>query len=347
MTAPADVTTPGASPPAGPPGRGLARVARIGRRGGQAGKAPRAPRRPPGTLPRWAQDPEPVGPGRQVAGTMLTILAVTLIGFAFWVSFGSRLYYARVQHESYESFRVPLAAGTAPVGPTDPYNPNKLLALGTPVALLQIPALQMRDVVLEGTTGQVLEGGPGHLRDSPLPGEQGVSVLLGRRAAYGAPFAGLGSLAPGDAISVLTQEGTAKYQVVDIRRAGDPLPPPLAAGSGRLILVTADGAPFDPTGKLYVDADLVSQPLTTVSPVLTSATLPADENAMGTDPSAWVPLFLWSQLMLLAAALVAWLSRAWGRWQTWLVAFPVLTYLAIVVSDQVTTAPAEHHVSLR
>ena len=335
MTAPTDATTD-ASPPPGPPKGRIARIPRVARRGGEAGKARRKPRTPPGTVPRWAQDSAPVGPARQVAGTMLTILAVALIGFAAWVSIGSRLYYARVQYEAYESLRVPLANGTAPVGPTNPYNPNQLVALGTPVALLQIPALHMHDVVLEGTTGQVLEGGPGHLRDTPLPGQQGVSVILGRRAAYGAPFAGLGSLAPGDRITVVTQEGVAKYQVIDIRRAGDPLPPPLAAGSGRLILVTADGVPFDPTGEVYVDANLVGQPFATPAQVLTSATLPTDENAMGTDPSAWVPLVLWGQLMLLAAAAAAWLSRAWGRWQTWLVAVPVLTYLSIMVADQVT-----------
>src|SRR5271165_6940791 len=107
------------------------------------------PRRPPGTLPRWAEDPAPVGPARQVASTMLTILAVALIGFAVWLSFGSRLYYARVQYESYESFRVPLALGDAPTGPTNPFNPSQLVAVGTPVAVLQIPALHMQDMVLE------------------------------------------------------------------------------------------------------------------------------------------------------------------------------------------------------
>jgi LPXTG-site transpeptidase (sortase) family protein len=267
---------------------------------------------------------------------MLTILAVALIGFAVWLAFGSRLYYARAQFEAYESFRVPLANGTAPIGPTDPYNPQKLLALGTPVALLEIPALRMSDVVMEGTTGQVLEGGPGHLRDTPLPGEQGVSVILGRRAAYGAPFAGLGSLQPGDRITVITQEGVAKYKVSDIRRAGDPLPPPVAAGSGRLTLVTANGVPFDPTGMVYVDATLVGQPLPTVDPIFTSSTLPPNEDAMGTDPAAWVPIVLWGQLLLLASGAIAWLSSAWGRWQTWLVGVPVLTYLCVMVADEVT-----------
>jgi hypothetical protein len=70
--------------------------------------------------------------------------------------------------------------------------------------------------------------------------------------------------------------------------------------------------------------------------VLTAATLPLDENAMGTDKSAWVPIVLWGQLLVLAAAAASWLSRAWGRWQTWLVAIPVLGYLSVIVADQVT-----------
>src|ERR1700745_2965063 len=138
-----------------------------------------------------------MGTGRQVAGTMLLILAAVLVGFAIWLAFGSRLYFARVQHDSYQSLRVPLANGVAPVGPTDPFNPNRLVALGTPIAILEIPAIQMQDVVLEGSTGQVLQGGPRHVRDTVLPGQQGVSVILGRRAAYVGRFAGLGSLEPG------------------------------------------------------------------------------------------------------------------------------------------------------
>jgi LPXTG-site transpeptidase (sortase) family protein len=267
---------------------------------------------------------------------MLMILASVLVGFSIWLAFGSRLYFARVQHDSYLSFRVPLANGTAPVGPTDPFDPNRLVALGTPVAILKIPALQMQDVVLEGSTGQVLQGGPGHVRDTVLPGQQGVSVILGRRAAYGGPFAGLGSLEPGDPITVVTQEGVATYRVLDLRREGDPLPPPLADGSGRLVLVTADGAPFAPTGKLFVDADLLTKPFATPAPVLTTATLPPNENAMGTDQSAWVPIVLWGQLLLFAAAAASWLSRAWGRWQTWLVTIPVIGYLCVMVADQVT-----------
>src|SRR5215472_8667717 len=114
MTAAADVIESDPSPPPGvapgraarwPPGRMLGR---------RRGAAPRKPPLPPGELPRWAQAPEPVGPAREAVGTMLTILAASLIGFAVWVAFGSRLYFDRVQFQDYASFRVPLANGYAP-----------------------------------------------------------------------------------------------------------------------------------------------------------------------------------------------------------------------------------------
>ncbi|MFD1273890.1 sortase domain-bontaining protein [Streptomyces kaempferi] len=64
-----------------------------------------------------------------------------------------------------------------------------LLAPGTPVALIDIPAAHLHQVVLEGTDSGVLTDGPGHRRDTPLPGQSGTSVLMGRAAAYGGPSA--------------------------------------------------------------------------------------------------------------------------------------------------------------
>src|SRR5215470_2273879 len=155
-------------------------------------------------LPRWARNipperPRPTGPAataRQVGASMVLILAVCLLGFGTWLTFLSRLPYDRAQHNLYASFRVVLAQGTAPTGPTQPTAPRKLLAPGTPVAVLNIPAIGLNAVVLEGTSGQVLESGPGHFRLTSLPGQAGISEIMGRRATYGAPFARISSLSP-------------------------------------------------------------------------------------------------------------------------------------------------------
>jgi len=48
------------------------------------------------------------------------------------------------------------------------------------VALLSIPAIGISAmVVVEGTTPENLTLGPGHLRDTPLPGQAGISVIFG------------------------------------------------------------------------------------------------------------------------------------------------------------------------
>ena len=139
------------------------------------------PAGPPSAAPRR----RPASTGalvRRGIGSAILILAACLLGFTAWLAFLSKLHYDRAQHAAYDALRVGLAAGTAPVGPTQVVNPNEnnspseLVPSGTPVAVLSIPRMGLRAVVLQGTTGSVLENGPGHLRDTQMPGQVGVSV---------------------------------------------------------------------------------------------------------------------------------------------------------------------------
>ena len=57
------------------------------------------------------------------------------------------------------------------------------------MAMLNAPSGHMHNlVVVEGTTSQSLVHGPGHISDTPLPGQTGNPVILGRSVTYGAPF---------------------------------------------------------------------------------------------------------------------------------------------------------------
>ena len=299
----------------------------------------------PPPAPEAGQRREAADPGtlvRRGIGSAILIVAACLLGFVAWLGFLSKLHYDRAQHSAYDALRVALAQGTSPVGPTQLVNPNQnnspseLVPLGTPVAVVSIPGIGLRAVVLQGTTGSVLENGPGHLRDTQMPGQVGISVIMGRRAAYGGPFSKLSSLNPGDSLTVVTGQTVAQFKVLDLRRGGDPSPPPPAAGQSRLILVTADGAPFAPSGVLYVDADLTSKPQPAPPMVLSAADLAPSENAMGTEPQAWLPIVLWGQLLLLVTLALSWLWIRWGKWQTWVIAVPILGYLVLSVADEVT-----------
>jgi len=244
-----------------------------------------------------------------VVAAWAVIYGVVLSSFQEW----------RDQHVGYDTLREQLAEETAPLG--------GLIRPGAPVALLSIPALELHDlVVVEGTTSGDLIAGPGHRRDTPLPGQAGVSVVYGRESTFGGPFENVGTLARGDAIAVVTGQGRFTYRVIDIRRAGDRFPQPVQPGHGRLTLVSAEGASWRsvwaPTGVVYVDADLAGTSVP--APPGRPAAVPAAEQAMSIDTSVLVQLVLWLFLLVAVAStyVVSWVY--WGTWQTWVVGVPAL-----------------------
>lgn len=268
----------------------------------------------------------------EALGGSLTLLGVVALGIVLQLLLVGRVQHARDQRVLFDQLRSDLANGTTPVGPID-YT-GRLVRPGTPVALVEIPRLHLREVVAEGTSSSVTEHGPGHRRDSVLPGQAGVSILMGRATTYGGPFAHLGELRPGDTLSVTTGQGVQQFRVTGARRAGDPTAP-LTVGASRLTLMTADGRALLPRGVLRVDADLTS-PVQPAAQPLSSASLDASDKPMAADFSHVFPLILWLQLLLLAAVAAVWARARWGRWQTWLAAAPVLAFVGAVVAEHVT-----------
>jgi sortase A len=273
-----------------------------------------------------------LSPNRALAATSFLVLTAVLLGFCADLAVISPLEYRAAQARSFAEFRNALARGIAPTGPVA--RKGGLLRLGSPVALLQIPALHMRVVVLDGTTPEVMTGGPGWLRSTVLPGTAGTSVILGRRAAYGGAFSGIHTLKSGDLITVTTGIGTSKFKVIDVRRAGDPLPEPLVSGYGRITLVTATGVPFLPSGVIRVDADLTAPAKDSGETAM--STVPHSEVPMGTDSSTLWQLVLDLQALIIAAVGAVWAWRRWGHAQAWIVFFPVTTLLCYFAADQVT-----------
>ncbi|MGW2516132.1 sortase [Streptomyces sp. NPDC001617] len=271
---------------------------------------------------------------RHLARGSLLSLAALLLGITAQLLLVSGAQEHSAQHAAFDELRGQLALGTAPVAQTD--QQGALLAPGTPVALIAIPRLGMSQVVLEGTDSSVLTDGPGHRRDTPMPGQAGTSVLMGRAAAYGGPFGKLGSLAEGDRFTVTTGQGRATYRILDVRRAGDPAPAAVATGRGRLVLVTATGPSFVPSGVLRVDADLVSTPFQTPQAVIRSGTLPASEEPLARPSGVPWPLVMWLQALLLAAVAAVGAWHRWGRHQTWIVFAPLVAVLGLQVATRTT-----------
>lgn len=289
---------------AGPgPSHGL--EAEASARGAAPGPAPAAP--PPAGRPVRASQ-RPILKG---VGTGLILLAVVVLVFAGYLYGLSGVQEARSQAILYTRLQGQLAqinGLVAPLGPTAP---------GSPIAILDIPSIGVRDmVVVEGTSPENMTLGPGHLRDTPYPGQAGVSEIFGRRATFGAPFARLADLRPGDLIETITGQGRSTYRVAALAdsriRIEDPAP-------NRLVLLTAS-SPFIPSYYTEVDARLVSaaRPGPAVVHVLN-----APELVLAVDTGALVLTTLWAVALVIVAAAGTFAAGRWSPWAAYLAAGPV------------------------
>ena len=236
----------------------------------------------------------------------------------------------REQDALYAQFRGELAAATAPIGP--------VTAVGAPVATLSIPHIGVEQVVVEGTASGDLLSGPGHLRNTVLPGQLGTSAVFGRASTYGAPFARLGELVPGDRIDVTTAQGATRFAVLGVRRAGDPLPQPRPESAARLVLVSGESSgsrlpSLSPGGVVYVDAQ-ADEAFDT--PAGLPRVVPDSEQVMGTESGAVLPLLSLCLALLLALTFGAIAARQrFGAALVWVVTTPVVVAVAWVTTDVV------------
>lgn len=266
-----------------------------------------------------ARPPMPGAVAITLAGiTAFSVVALFLGAYAYGFS---ALQEQRSQDQLYASFRGLLD----PSSPTAP-SIGGAIAQGTPVALLNSPVAGLHNVVVvEGTTSGDLLQGPGHLRDSPLPGQPGEAILMGKSTTAGAPFGGITRLRKGDVITVRTGQGRFRFVVEGQRVAGDPLPQIPPSGS-LLTLVTSAGSGWlgrlAPSRLVYVDARLQGKDVA-APPGRPVAVTPEEIQGHG-DPTAWPFVVYWLQALLAALVGLVWLWSRWGLSRTWLIGAPVL-----------------------
>lgn len=295
-------------------------------------KLPKLPSRPPRT-PRRERTPAPprvpaTGPAAVLSSSATMVALVCLWMVAQLVLMGG-LAHNRSQELLYDDFRTQLAGATAPIGPVVP--------VGDPVALLRIPRLGLEEVAVEGTASGDTLTGPGHLRSTVLPGQEGTSVLMGRGATYGRPFAAIAGLEIGERIYVTVAQGTMKFRVLGVRRDGDPLPTPVEPGVARLTLVTAEGAgrlaALSPQTAIFVDAEATQEAF--AAPPGRPTSVPDAEDVMASDPGALPLLALYLALLLAVTLGVLAARQRWSAPLVWVVASPIAMALAWQTTDVV------------
>ncbi|MEX0698640.1 MAG: sortase [Acidimicrobiia bacterium] len=255
----------------------------------------------------------------------LLVLACTVLAFVVWLVVIAGLSYDRAQQGLERELSAALVDAVAPV--------NQPFTQGEPLALIEIPALDLRQIVVSGSGARQTVTGLGHLRTSALPGQPGVSVILGRRASFGGPFGSIGTLEAGDIISTTTGQGVAEYEVVSNGVFDDDDAAAFIADGDALLLVTSDPTLIasqrlvvvaEPTGELFVPGTRVPQ--TPITPA---------ELGLGGDAGAAVGLLIWLEIAALAMVAAVVMMRRWLRWPAWVIVTPVLAAVGWMVFEQV------------
>ncbi|GAA4710925.1 class E sortase [Nocardioides conyzicola] len=292
--------------------------------------APEAPRTVVRVLPAdTAPLPRPErGLSEAALGQTMIVLGLVAVWVLSYLFVFSDFQQGHAQHRLYAQLRTELALGEAPAGAP--------IAVGAPVALVSVPDAGIDDlVVVEGTTAAVLQQGPGHQQGSVLPGQAGVSVLMGRALSFGAPFKHVPQLRVGDPIDVTTVQGTFHYEVSGVRRKGDPVPPALTDGASRITLVTAVGegrlAALGPSKSVYVDATLDgdAQPAGAVAAIDPQGAPFAHDAGFTT----LAVLALALEVLVAAVLLVVWARHRWTPLAAWVAGVPVILAALWLVSS--------------
>lgn len=110
--------------------------------------------------------------------------------------------------ETYQAIQMRKFAHAVPI--LEPHSPG----IGERVGEIEMPRLELRALILQGDSSQVLRRGVGHLPNTAMPGELGNIGLAGHRDSF---FRPLRQIRPGDLITLRTLKGEFQYRVESTR----------------------------------------------------------------------------------------------------------------------------------
>lgn len=212
----------------------------------------------------------------QISGWTLIWSALFIFGYLGWQLLGTDLINAGVQADAQTELASELPGRSLlPTERVDPeeflgeegltvepvtFQPEEAPEHGEELAFLRIPAIGVDQVLFEGVDVETLRKGPGHMTDTPIPGQPGNAVISGHRTTYGRPFFDFDLLAPGDLVEVETAIGTHVYEVREVRIVAptdvwvtDPRP-------GGWLTMTTCSPKFSARERLVVWAEMIDGP---------------------------------------------------------------------------------------
>jgi sortase A len=147
---------------------------------------------------------------------LLLIVGIVCLGYYGYVSAEAALYQAYETREldailasmpppPVPSLETPIAAAPEMVE-----QPRPRPAPGSMLGRLEIPRLRVAAIVRAGSDARTLRLAVGHIAGTALPGERGNVGLAAHRDTF---FRRLGEIRSGDAVTLVTPDGTFVYQV--------------------------------------------------------------------------------------------------------------------------------------
>ena len=145
---------------------------------------------------------------RKIIGVLLILIGVGIIGTVAY----KRRVTSQNQKELLEAFGSQLGEG-------DNENTDEELNLDsingyTPIAIMEIPSIKLKQPVVEGITEDVIKYFLGKFPESTMPGEVGNFAVAGHRVSdFTDAFINLYKVKPGDNVIVTTKDGKYTYEV--------------------------------------------------------------------------------------------------------------------------------------
>ncbi|MEI8050467.1 MAG: class E sortase [Actinomycetes bacterium] len=291
-----------------------------------------------------------------VMGRILIGLGVLVLAFTGFQIFGTSVIQHRYQAALRDEIQPHLTIATVPHLPLGsapkvaPITSRPLI--GSPISRLTIPAIDLDQIVVEGTDASHLEMGPGHYRGTPLPGQIGNVGIAGHRTTWGRPFFRLDALNEGDRIIVTTQQGSFVYSVTRLFVVRPDQVSVLHTSNQALLTLTTCTPKYSASQRLIVRAALVASTLSTTKGSIPSSpsapSVPSRQSptappafALRAQHAATPSLFgalLWSALCgLMAIATILLARRLSRRWVAFLIGVPLFLVLLILAFSRISS----------
>jgi sortase A len=203
-------------------------------------------------------------------GKFLISVGIGILLFVVWTLKGTDLYTHREQSRLREEFAAlpriqAQGTETDPFVPPEDFEPDH----GEPVFRIEIPKIDVDEIVVEGVDRDALKRGPGHypscrggfpaplcLPEEYFPGEAGMVIVSGHRTTYGAPFWSLDKLREGDEILIEAKWGNFVYEVTDTSIVDDSTLVHAPVGEAQILLTTCNPR-FSASERLLVRGELL------------------------------------------------------------------------------------------